>query len=209
MEGFLSYDTIGFKSSRISNQIFICAYNDGDIEGTKSAGVLGLDPLAFYSTDGLLFNLKDQVKVFNNWKHLIDKAIFSFYISKTTNKSDSELVLGKIQESEKSLGGLNPTRSRNKTIHYHKLISSNRWMIEFDSLKFDSYKVTPTYKKAVMDTGTSWIMAPTSKEIYYYIQAILWRYVDTSTGMWMVVNRTLKPKYSIVFLKIKTLINSQ
>ena len=59
------------------------------------------------------------------------------------------------------LGGINKDIVGNKKIYYNNLQDSFHWVIELESISFDGVNEDVYFTKAVMDTGTSWMLVPT------------------------------------------------
>lgn len=145
---FSDYLTAGSVSAK---QDMILVYEDKDLDGLGSSGLLGLG-FKELSNDRhtLVENLKSEGK--------IEKAEFSIYFSNLNSqvKSESVLILGGIDESYKEGEG----------IVLNVLPNAGYWIINIDSYSVHQVNQVDEQFMGIVDTGTSFLYVP--KRVYDY-----------------------------------------
>lgn len=103
---------------------------------------LAFPQMAAYNMNPLFDNMMKQKKLTRN--------IFSFYLSKSTEKTESKLVMGGIDSS-----------LYEPPLHYHQVIDQYYWTIQADKILVGGEDLGICNKcKLVVDTGTSLITGP-------------------------------------------------
>uniref|UniRef100_A0A8C5GPF3 Cathepsin E-like n=1 Tax=Gouania willdenowi TaxID=441366 RepID=A0A8C5GPF3_GOUWI len=146
--GVMGRDTLKVGLTAINQEFGESVYEPGaTFVLAKFDGVLGL---GFPSLAEILGN-----PVFDNMmaQKIVDKPVFSFYLSRSGGSSpDGELLLGGIDES-----------LYNGPINWIPLTSKGYWQIKMDSVSVQGVSsFCPRGCQAIVDTGTSLIAGPTN-----------------------------------------------
>jgi hypothetical protein len=133
----------------MSNYKFKTVYNQKDLSGLGSSGIVGLSPTA---TDGAQLFIPTLYE-----QGAIKKNMFAMFLNHLNGKS-------KIQ-----IGGydLKKYAAKGEELHWNKLTNNMYWGFEFSDAKAGDFQINPTTKQMMADTGTSLNMLP--EEDYYAI----------------------------------------
>ena len=102
-------------------------------------GLIGFSPIPY---DGDLF--VDKLYEYNQ----IDSKVFSFSIG-----AEDEI-------SYMTIGGVDESFYIADTLTWHTLPDDSHWSVSLNSVSLGNYSVSTTTNTAVLDTGTSYILAP-------------------------------------------------
>ncbi|KAJ1939350.1 aspartic proteinase precursor [Linderina macrospora] len=147
LEGYVSTDTLSVGGIEVPNQDFA--------EATKEPGLT----FAFGRFDGIFGLGYDTISVnrivppFYHMvnKNLVDRPMFSFYLSDTKNGDDGEMVLGGYNSDHFS-GELQWANVRRK----------GYWEVELEAAAFGDDEVPMENTGAAIDTGSSLLVLPTT-----------------------------------------------
>ncbi|KAI8867040.1 endopeptidase, partial [Ramicandelaber brevisporus] len=145
MEGFVSQDTLNVAGIEVEKQQFA--------EATSLPGLA----FVFGAFDGIFGLGYDNISVnkivppFYHMKNrqLLDKNLFSFYITDNNSGKESELVFG----------GINETRYKGE-LTYVPLKRKGYWEVALEGIKLGDEDVEFDNMGAAIDTGTSLIAVP-------------------------------------------------
>ena len=153
VSGFLSEDDVTVGGIKVSGQTFA---EVTDVKGLGPAfaagqfdGILGM---AFQSIS--VDNIKPPFQMMLE-QHLINDAVFAFYLSNEANPPLPPLIKGELL-----IGGIDHNHYQGE-LHYVNLTSETYWETQADKITIGDY-TSPT-KKIVLDTGTSILAGPTAE----------------------------------------------
>ena len=153
-EGKLSTEQVSIGdevSLSVTDQVFVLVENDKDFFGMRADGILGLSFKKLsqgYKT--LIDNLKDQGK--------IKQKVFSIYLSDNQFGDQKDTV----PESAIVIGDYDlETYAESKEVRYVDVYEeTGYWTIPLINISMDQKSITPVSYLAIIDTGTSLLMAP-------------------------------------------------
>ncbi|KAJ2513173.1 aspartic proteinase precursor [Coemansia sp. RSA 2049] len=148
LEGYLSQDTVRIGDLEIKGQDFA--------EATKEPGLT----FAFGRFDGILglgydtISVQHVVPPFYQLvnKGLVDKPMFSFYLS-DTNKGDTD--------GEMVLGGYNENKFEGK-LQWANVRRKGYWEVDLEKVRFGDDEIEMDNVGAAIDTGSSLLVLPTT-----------------------------------------------
>ena len=147
VEGKLSEDDFFIRDFFVEKQEFlrIGKLRDNFLEGFDGIFGLGLQGLSQKNITTFLENIKI--------KKLFKKNIFTFFLDKEEDTTQSFITFGKIEEY-----------LYNKPLTYHKVINDKYWQIKIDEIFIGEEKTNLCKDgcKGILDSGTSLIGGPTS-----------------------------------------------
>ncbi|PIA16500.1 aspartic proteinase precursor [Coemansia reversa NRRL 1564] len=146
LEGYISQDLVNIGGVAIENQQFA--------EATKEPGLT----FAFGRFDGIMglgydrISVKGVVPPFYHMvnKKLIDKPVFSFYLSDTNKGGDGEMILGGYNKDHFE-GDLSWAKVRRK----------GYWEVDLEKAQFGDDEIELENVGAAIDTGSSLLVLPT------------------------------------------------
>jgi saccharopepsin len=157
LEGYVSQDTVTIGDLTIKDQLFAEATSEPSLSFAfgRFDGIMGMgyDTISVNKIPPPFYNMIDQ--------NLIDEPVFAFYIADSEDKS--EVVFGGVDKDHYS-GDIVKLPVRRKAY----------WEVDLDALTLG--KETADFKDtgAILDTGTSLIVLPTTMaELMYVSQAPL------------------------------------
>lgn len=160
--GELVEDVIYFDDQLYSKLVFVNAIEMKDLGGLISDGVFGLGFSSNHSAAshlGYLRQLRDQNK--------IEHIQFSIYLSNCRNASGtkSELIIGGYDERY---------FRKDAQLAYFQVVDEERWVIQLYYIKLNNVKIHEEPIRAVVDSGTSYIVMPRSlgDRILIYLSSI-------------------------------------
>lgn len=143
--GYKSMDMVCLDSDDsgtcFPNYSFLSVFEAKDLEGLQSDGILGLAPSSQNTTAELFI---DRLV-----RHgLITERVFAF-------------SLGGTDESSKvTFGGYDLANTKDEFLRWNDLLDTNYWTIAIDAAKLGNYTFNLDTNKAIVDTGTSYILMP-------------------------------------------------
>ncbi|CAG9840529.1 unnamed protein product [Diabrotica balteata] len=142
LDGFLSEDNVEVGGVVVRNQIFAEATKEFEFYGL-SDGILGLSFPAL-SSQNIPTVFENMIK-----QGLLDKPVFSFYLSQAANGDKGELLLG----------GSDPKYYKGK-FAYVPVSSKRDWQVTTDGISVGDHELCQDGCEAIIDTGTSLIYGP-------------------------------------------------
>mmetsp|Transcript_17739 Transcript_17739/g.12676 ORF Transcript_17739/g.12676 Transcript_17739/m.12676 type:complete len:245 (+) Transcript_17739:319-1053(+) len=114
------------------------------LEGLDADGLMGMAPS----------NQDTQAKIYIEELYnagIVSEQVFGFYLSAT-------------EPCKLTLGGYDPNFGlgvpSNQTITWNKLVDDNYWSVNLHAASLGDYKVPLSTKRAIVDTGTSYLLLP-------------------------------------------------
>ena len=147
VDGKLSEDDFFINNFVIQNQEFLRIEKIGDnfLEGFDGIFGLGLQNLSQKNITTFLENIKKN--------NLFDKNIFTFYLDKEEDTTQSFITFGKIDED-----------LYEKPLNYNKVVNDKYWQIKIDDIFIGNEKTDLCDEgcKGIFDSGTSLLGGPTN-----------------------------------------------
>ncbi|CAG9840533.1 unnamed protein product [Diabrotica balteata] len=169
LSGFLSQDSVEVGGLPVKNQIFAEATDETSQSFVTSTfdGILGLayPQLSDQNIPPVFQNLIDQ--------GVVDKPVFSFYLSQEANGDKGELLLGG-SDSKYYKGDF----------AYSPVSQKLYWQVTAQGISVDNHNLCQRGCEAVIDTGTSLIYGPT-EDVEVINKAIGAKY-DYSQGAYLI-----------------------
>jgi saccharopepsin len=146
LSGFVSKDTVTIGDLIIKNQLFAEATNEPGLAFAfgRFDGILGLgyDTISVNSIPPPFYNMIDQ--------KLLDEPVFAFYLGEA-GESESEAIFGGVS-TEHYTGKITKLPIRRKAY----------WEVDLDSITFGKQTADMDDVGAILDTGTSLIVLPST-----------------------------------------------
>ncbi|CAH1408063.1 unnamed protein product [Nezara viridula] len=140
----LAKDTVTVGDIVVQQQLFGLSLR-GDCDGQTFDGILGMSFTASEERTTLFENMIKQ--------NLLSQPIFSFYLNRNVDSNSGGRLI---------IGGLDPNNGGNNTFDVHNVVEDSQfWSVRTDEIRLGSYTISKRIH-AVLDTGTSLIIAPTS-----------------------------------------------
>ncbi|XP_014290482.1 chymosin isoform X2 [Halyomorpha halys] len=140
----LATDTVAIGDLVVKDQLVGLSLQ-GDCVGQTFDGILGMS----FTVD------KKRVTLFENMvkQNLLSQPVFSFHLDRNVEDSNGGSLI---------IGGVDPSIGGNNTFDVHKIIDHTQfWAVRTDEVKLGPRTVS-TRVPAILDTGTSLIIAPTT-----------------------------------------------
>ena len=147
MEGFVSSDTLTIGDIHVKGQDFAEATKEPGLAFAfgRFDGILGMGWDSI-SVDGMVTPFKNMVD-----QKLIDEPVFAFYLTGEGEGDDSEVVFGGVDKSHYT-----------GDVTYLPLRRKAYWEVDLDSIALGDESADFENTGAILDTGTSLIVLPTT-----------------------------------------------
>ncbi|XP_072399512.1 lysosomal aspartic protease-like [Diabrotica undecimpunctata] len=142
LEGFLSEDNVEVGGLVVKNQIFAEATKEIELDGL-SDGILGLS-YPESSSQKIPTVFENMIK-----QGLLDKPVFSFYLSQADNGDKGELLLG----------GSDPKYYKGE-FTYVPVSKKSYWQVTADGISVGNHELCQDGCETIIDTGTTLIYGP-------------------------------------------------
>ncbi|CAH1400125.1 unnamed protein product [Nezara viridula] len=135
----LGSDSVTIGNMVVNNQTLGLAIKS-DCEGNEYEGIIGLSFLSI-NHSSIIQNMLSQ--------GLIKEPVFAFYLNRNHGSTDSELTIG----------GYNTDHIKNDQLNPIQVTDPEHWQVPIEMVRFGK-QVIAVYQKAIIDSGSSLIVAP-------------------------------------------------